>query len=325
MAGVSFSHPNPDIGDLRLRLAPTQVQWQTNLVTNRVPTYAGEVVQVLGINFGDLVISGRFGREGPHGATWHPPVYKRNRKGQRVLVHPGHWTERKDFWPSLPYKYPAKQPLLKGLTQMTQYFRLYFAVASQGGDYADATLTRGMYDQRFMTLSYGGATDDFERHWTVYPKGFPSYRRSNEDYAPEWQVTCQVVEPDFAVRTTEMLKSIARLKQNTGYRVLNPFSDPLADPRLSGKTQAERKLSLDQVNKAVDDWIGGLIPSYSSGDLNSLLNAGASVVGAYNRELRQMANSKASKKKKTKVRTPDGGSTRPNRGSAPGTSPGTNP
>jgi hypothetical protein len=317
MAGVVFTHPNNDIGDLRLRLAPTSVKWETNLVTNRIQTYAGEVVQVLGINFGDLVIAGRFGHEGPHGAKRRWKIV-RDRKGHRHKVHTG-WKERQDFFPDLPYSYPANEPELKGLTQMTQYFRTYFAVASQGGDYAGATLTHGMYDQRFMNLSYGGATDDFERHWKVYPKSFPSYRRSNEDFAPEWQLTCQVVEPDFAIRTSEMLKSIARLKQNTGYRVLNPFSDPLADPRLQGKTLAQRKLSLDQVNKQVDDWIGGLLPAYSSGDLNQLIHAGASIVGQYNAELGQIAK-KAAKKKHGK---PKGGTS--NTGSGGVRKPGTSP
>lgn len=294
MAGVVFTHPNKDIGALRLRLAPTQVEWETNLITVRTPTYAGEVVQVMGIHFGNLEIRGRFGHEGPHGMQ---------RDGR------GGYRDRPDLWPDLPFSYPRGQPYLKGLTQMTHYFRSYFAVASQGGDYAGATLTRGMYDQRFMNLSYGGATDDFERHWKVYPKEFPSYRRSNEDFAPEWRVVCQVVEPDFAVRTSEMLKSIKRLKQNVGYRVLNPFSDPLADPRLEGKTLAQRKRSLDQVNKQVDDWLGGLIPAVSPGDLSELLNLGASVVGDYNKELGEIARSETKKRKRQKKgpRTPPGG------------------
>jgi hypothetical protein len=112
---------------------------------------------------------------------------------------------------------------------MTAYFRRYFTVATAGGDHISpgGSFVRGAYNQQYMKLAYDGGLEDFERSWLVYPTSFPSYRRSNEDFAPEWRVEFEVVQPDFFIDTQNKLKAIDRLKKNIGYRPLNPFSDPL--------------------------------------------------------------------------------------------------
>lgn len=66
MAGVQFTH---DIGTLNLRLPPTQVEWDYKMNTQTFQTYAGEVVQVLGITFNKVTFTGKFGREGAHGKS----------------------------------------------------------------------------------------------------------------------------------------------------------------------------------------------------------------------------------------------------------------
>ena len=64
MAGVRFQH---DVGTLDLRLPPTQVEWDYKLNTQTYQTYAGEVVQLLSVNFNKVSFQGQFGLEGPHG------------------------------------------------------------------------------------------------------------------------------------------------------------------------------------------------------------------------------------------------------------------
>ena len=93
MAGISFSHT---VGTLNLRLPPTEVDWSYKMATQTYSTYAGEVVQVLGISFDKVTFSGRFGKEGPHGKN----LVVQN--GQRVLV-PRAVSEYTDWQTSEPY------------------------------------------------------------------------------------------------------------------------------------------------------------------------------------------------------------------------------
>jgi hypothetical protein len=137
-----------------------------DLVTNTVPTYAGEVVQILAIKFDQLVIEGKFGKEGPHGATLTDGRLERRETSQL-----------RDFESAGVYAI--------GLTQMTEFFQRFFAIASQGHD----AQVEGHYDQQPMTLRYDGASSvgvelGRDELWKVYPVNFPSYQRSLVDFAP---------------------------------------------------------------------------------------------------------------------------------------------
>jgi len=251
-------------------------------VTSTTQTYAGEVVQVLAIRFTNLTISGQFGKEGPFGAT-----LANGSLTQRSV------DQRRDFSPSSQYAV--------GLTQMTEFFRQYFAIASQGHD----SQIEGHYDQEPMTLLYEGASDigvatGTSERWRVYPTSFPSYSRAIDEYAPMWQVSCEVYEApqDVLLATqSDVLKQLSgtdadAFRPGIGYRPFNPFSDPFNiaglglnadDPLLN--LSATQKLALyataqeqadSNVDKLYKDW-RDMIPAMDEAGLNKLLSIGGSM------------------------------------------------
>lgn len=300
MSGVTFRHPNKDVGNLHLRLPPTQVEWTIKLNTSVQDTFGGQVVQVLSTSYDNLVLQGRFGIEGPHGAN---------------IDSKGHWDERDPagFFDLGSRNEPrrggkGKKAYEIGLTQMTMYFRRYFTVATAGGDHLSpgGSFVRGAYNQQYMGLSYKGNIDDYERKWLVYPTSFPSYRRSNLDFAPEWQVEFQVVEPDFFIDTKNKLEAIKRLRENVKYRPLNPFSDPLAQFYTSKSGQHQLlKLTqdqLDQLNTNVFDYYGSQISNLSLADLETLIATEASFGNIYERELEKLLGIQQEKKRRRRRR-----------------------
>lgn len=303
MNGVVFSHPHKDIGNLHLRLPPTSVEWTVKLNTQVTDTFGGQVVQVLSTSYDKLVIEGQFGKESAHGMEIrHGRLVERDPSGYFDLGSRNR--PRRGG--------TAKQPYEIGLTQMAAYFRRYFSVATAGGDHFSpgGDFVRGAYNQQYMKLSYKGNLEDFERNWLVYPTSFPSYRRSNEDFAPEWRVEFEVVQPDFFIDTSNKLKAIERLKKNTGYRPINPFSDPLAlEIQESGKKGGTRivkltKDQLDELNTNVFDYYGSMLNTPSPADLEELIQMGASMPNIYEKYidklLGSMDTSKAKKRKNRK-------------------------
>lgn len=256
MAGVYFHHPT--VGSLSLRLAPTSVEWTYNLNTSTTQTYAGEVVQILGVNFDQLTVSGRFGKEGPHGRTNIGTA-----SSPRYEPRP----------PDQVRDYSSSGKYAIGLTQMTEYFRDYFSIASQGND-AHAV---GHYNQEPMKLAYDGGLDVMEANWTVYPTSFPSYRRSHQDFAPEWQVVFEVEEADYKIRTRVMDEEISRLRSYVGYFPNNRFSDPFGTyAPFTKPTEADlkRALSTVQIEAAQDkliDVYNQMLPAYSPQDIQQLM------------------------------------------------------
>lgn len=244
MAGITFTHSNPTVGTLSLRLPPTNVSWGYGINTSVTPTYGGQVVQLLSIRFDQLVVNGQFGKEGP-----------------------------------------------SGLIKLTQYFRNYFAVAS-AGDAGDPT-TRGNYNQKPMTLSYSGILNvdvdlnQGEQEWLVYPTSMPSYRRANDNFAPEWQLTCEIYQaPSDIYRNVEqeVTNRLANLRENVGYTPSNIFSDPDGvrvpfQPDTTQITQAEideaKSRALQNQTDFANQFLNSL-PAYTEDDLIALLMGGAS-------------------------------------------------
>lgn len=302
MAGVSFTHPNPDVGTLFIRLPPTSVSWTFKLNTSVQDTYGGQIVQILSTSYDNLILEGQFGIEGPHGAN---------------INSRGRWDERDPvgFFDLGTRAAPrrgggGRKAYEIGLTQMTAYFRRYFTVATAGGDHIrpGGSFVRGAYNQQYMKVAYTGNIEDYERHWLVYPQSFPSYRRSNENFAPEWRVEFQVVEPDFFIDTQNKLKAIDRLKKQVGYRPLNPFSDPLAqelDPTTKGGKKRLIKLTrdqLDELNTNVFDYYGSMLKTLNPEDLEELFSVGASMPNVYERNIKKLLGGLETEKKKKRVR-----------------------
>jgi len=279
MAGTTFSHP--DVGTLSIRFAPTSVEWNFNLITNTVQTYAGEVVQVLGINFDRLTIEGQFGKEGPFGAV---------RQNGTLVKRPV--SEYRDFSDSREFAI--------GLTQMTEFFQRYFAIASQGHD----AKVEGHYNQTPVVINYQGASDigvELGRGevWQVYPTSFPSYNRSVENFAPKWRVECNIHEAPESVRQVTQKDVITQLSETdkdafrpgVGYKPFNPFSDPFQGAAGNGLTArdlgnlspSQRQALLDDArqqanenaDKLFDKW-KSMLPAYTDEELNRLILIGGS-------------------------------------------------
>lgn len=53
------------LGDMRWRVDPTNVNWSYQLDTSRIETLGGQVVQILGATLSDMTISGDFGQDHP--------------------------------------------------------------------------------------------------------------------------------------------------------------------------------------------------------------------------------------------------------------------
>jgi hypothetical protein len=294
--GVTLVHPNVDVGNLHLRLPPTSVEWSFKLNTSVTDTYGGQVIQILSTSYDKLILTGRFGKEGPHGAN---------------IDREGNWSERTTagFFDLGSSNKPrrggsGRRAYEIGLTQMTMYFRRYFSVATAGGDHISpgGSFVRGAYNQQYMKLSYTGNIESWERQWLVYPTSFPSYRRSNEDFAPEWRAEFEVVQPDFFIDTKNKLKAIDRLKKQVGYRAVNPFSDPLAQEYVTKAGQRRlvkiTKDQLDELNTSVFDYYGSMLNTLSPDDLQELFSVGASLPNVYEKNIEKLLGQLESNKKK---------------------------
>lgn len=285
MAGILFSYTNPNNNtkmSLPLRLPPTSIQWSYSLNTNKIDTYGGQVIQVLSINWNQLTLQGRFGKEGPHG---------------RILNSDNTITGRKasDYW-----NYNSNNLYAIGLSQMTAFFQQYFAQASQG---FDRKLTgAGNYDQVPMTVSYVGGLDAQEGSWNVYPISFPSYSRSNEEFAPQWQVTFEIEEADYAVNYSVMIKELDSLQPGVGYIPYNMYSDPLGQFLTTDQSRTQTAISLaaqlynSALDVTVDHFYNNFLPNATSNDYAQMLLNGGSIPNVTSDQLskiQQQINSSA--------------------------------
>jgi hypothetical protein len=253
MAGVIFSHQS--MNALVLRLPPTSVNWSFTLNTSVTNTYAGQVVQLLSINFDKLILEGQFGKEGP-----------------------------------------------QGLRDMTDWFRRYFEIASQG--------TNGLspYNESPVRVKYEGKLDveideaRTEYDWLVYPISFPSYSRSNQEFAPKWKVEMEVFEPSGAIRHAEMNNQLLLLRERfagVGYEVYNRFSDPaIANiPEGEAITPGRIKSEIDRLNEDISevfDHYKNLLPAYDADDIEELLHLGASVPAVFRKAYKRGAQGTSS-------------------------------
>jgi hypothetical protein len=250
MSGVTFSYKKwGRENSLFIRLDPYEVSWTYSLNTNVQNTYAGQVIQILSAKIDTLTIKGKLGLEGPWGRQLQAAGYT-DRQGF-TLPQTGYAPtppEQQWDWRN------RDNPLTTGLTQITEYFREYFAVSSQGGD----QLTVGNYQELPMSLTY------LDRHWpTVIPTQFPSYRRSLENFAPEWELTAQVIQAPTDLQESLLTDAVNRLNVVVGYPdpSKNPFSDPLADPKSPASETA---------TSIVNNW-RSLLPEFTQGQILDLI------------------------------------------------------
>jgi len=270
---IVFTHSNPTVGTLYLRLSPTSVQWTYNLNTAKFDTYGGQVVQLLSINFDKLILAGRFGQEGPHGRNTNNDGTSAPRSVDEFFA-----------WQPIGGSGSIKDYRI-GLTQMTEYFSRYFSVASQGHD----AHAQGNFDQDPMQIKYDGVIDVevdagmMETDWYGYPVNFPSYKRSNMDFAPEWQVEFQIFEAPAAIRESTHLTELAKLQnvflpKGVGWRPSNPFSDPLGAQILQGAKSIQQAIQqADAEEDRIYDYFAQYLPAYSDDALTQLVEHAGSI------------------------------------------------
>jgi hypothetical protein len=245
-AGISFSYPG---GTMNVRLKPNAIHWTYNLNVNVVDTYAGQVIQVLGINVGQLIIEGQFGKEGPFGK-------KRGDLG---------WVDKS---PSERWVPPGELPYGTGLTEMTAFFREYFQESTQVGLYEQIPMTI-TYDSNIAHMTNTLDNPPFadwqaaSGTWLAIPVEFPSYHRSNEDFAPEWKVVCEVVQVPLQLEEQAIGDALSRLQASVGFDPLSPWSAPAEEVTAAGVLSA-------QIEKDISLW-HRMLPDFTVGDLDNLI------------------------------------------------------
>jgi hypothetical protein len=229
------------------------------LLTNVVDTYGGQVIQILGVKVGQLTINGQFGKEGPWGV----------KKGSSS--RPG-WENISGWVPKDPnevWDY-GDSGLGIGLTEMTSFFRDYFQQSTQGGN----ANVQGRYEQEPMIVTYDPGIAHMENaddtgvwsewkagsgQWLVIPTSFPSYRRSNENFAPEWQVTAEIVQAPLELVNAKIEDAINRLQRVVGYDPLSPWSAPDSEVK-----------ALSQITRDANLW-HQMLPRFTVGDVSNLI------------------------------------------------------
>ena len=239
---IAFSYNNPNFPEssgspersLILRNDIYNVTWNYNLNTAVYDTYGGQVIQVLSVDIDGLTIDGQFGREGPFGVHTTSSATTDPRWGGPV-PRGGFSTNNVDE--QFTYQ-GAKYP---GLYAMLEFFTEYFTVSAQGGDINNP----GKFIQKPMLITYdtgpypspssgaGVLNAPTYRRWIATPKSFPSFTRSNEEFAPLWKIECEVVQADpnlsFNIKN-DVIKQIDSLKDGVGWTAENPWADASANP-----------------------------------------------------------------------------------------------
>ncbi len=122
----------------------------------------------------------------------------------------------------------------------------------------------------------------------MYPISFPSFKRSNEDFAPEWRVECEVYEAPFDITTEVRDEVFNKYREGIGWQPMSQYSDPLGmflpeDP--AKRTKEAIKIALNEADKATDtviDYWRNLTPAVTPEALEELLMGGASLPNVYN-------------------------------------------
>src|SRR6476646_702522 len=259
---INFAYKNPNDEHehrLDLRIDPYNVEWTYNLNTQVFDTYGGQVVQVLSVNIDRLTIDGQFGREGPFGIHQNKTVVRRGGHKVHVAVEDPRWggpVEPGDWVTNhVSQQHNSNStPDHIGLYQFAQFFIKYFTVHSQGGAKGDP----GNYIQTPMHITYdagpypdkeahAGAHGQTEfRHWMAFPTSLPNFSRSNEEFAPLWELEFSVYQSYRNVEVVlrnEAIKTLSRIRDGIGWEAQNPWVDPAANPKDPPETVLHKLVS----------------------------------------------------------------------------------
>lgn len=239
--------------EIELGLSPTGVSWDYNLRTQVYNTLGGQVVQILGIDITNLKIQGYFGFE----RFWGVEIGSR---GRHVSGYDG---ERS-------YKWQTDPSFKNGLVQMSHWFRDYFNLVTQTGD----------YDRAQMRFTYPHRGWD----WVIRPKEFPKVRFAHDEVAPQWEINADLVEylqDHFIVRQInyKVKEDLNRLQAGVGkFTEFLKFSEPATKSRAAVSSSA-RALGTrygDYVNSFGKDELEALVargfsyPAYGDAEIQSL-------------------------------------------------------
>lgn len=282
---INFSYTNQGSGEthrLNLAVDPYNVEWTYNVNTQVYDTYGGQVIQVLSVNIDSLTIDGQIGKAGPFGVHINKA---KDRKGRQVSVTDPRWggqvppggfvTNESDAgrqWnPNFSRDYT-------GLYQLSQFFAKYFMESTQGSVKSEP----GKFQQMPMQISYdagpypaaganaGAAGQTSFRHWEAFPKSFPNFSRSNEEFAPLWKIEFSVYQADpnveFATKN-DAIKTLSRIRNGIGWEAQNPWIDPAANPKDPPETV---------LNKLVSEY-KHFLPKITKGDLAQMIWQGISL------------------------------------------------
>jgi hypothetical protein len=170
---IIFFHPAVKPSTLIINTGANQFSWSYNLHTQAYPTYAGEVVQILGCYIDNIVVAGE----------------------------------------------------VESYTKMEEiysWFIQYISIATQG-------FGGKHFNEQPVTMRYP------ERGWEmkIKPIRVPGLRYGRDVVVPTWQVEAAVVDTDprlkeLTLRAAQIDPDLTSLQADLGYKLVNPFSDPLA-------------------------------------------------------------------------------------------------
>lgn len=280
---ISFSYTNHSSGvthRMNLAIDPYNVEWTYNVNTQVYDTHGGQVIQVLSVNIDTLTIDGQIGRPGPFGV--HVNEQKTAQVDARwggMVPHGGLRTnDTAQQWN------PESSPNHIGLYQLSQFFAKYFTESAQGGIKGE----EGKFIQVPMQISYdagpyptaadhaGASSQTQFRHWEAFPNNFPSFSRSNEEFAPLWKLEFSVYQADPTIAhatKNDAIKALSRIRGGIGWEAENPWVDPAANPKdppamVTKKLVSEYKHFLPKITKGELQkmiWQGISLPAVESG------------------------------------------------------------
>lgn len=234
-----FRHPEVKKSPLVVNVGMEEIAWAYRLNVAEKPTYGGEVVQILSVAIDDLAIDGQ------------------------VRTY-------------------------EEMESIYAFFVEYLTIASQG------TQGVGSYNQQFMTFEYP------HRGWSmiIQPLAVPNFTYSRETVAPTWSLNAHVVDEtpgnymslsnmlvttirkphthESAKEEEELFKTEGIISLASESPELNPFSAPVPASKKANpgqEFQPYRETGVKSKIKEYADWYNKLIPSYTKGEYNSLLNS----------------------------------------------------
>lgn len=213
-----YKNNNGETKSIYLLTPPTGISWTYQLRTNVIDTYAGQVVQVLGVQIDNFKLTGYI----PNG-VWGKTIDQFGNISENYQVNDS------SYYPDVIKDPPAlntaqtDQIVRNGLVQLGNFFKDFFSYKTQIGGF-------GVENMWFEYPHYGWTGGNA---LTIIPYEFPRIRFANDEILPQWELNCSLVEymsSHFIGMVTDAAKTqLKELKSGIGFAEFIKWSDYLAN------------------------------------------------------------------------------------------------